>query len=61
MRHADQQDDRCIFQEASGACDDLGTFIPRVVGAITVAGLAPAGVLLGFSLTLISTRCRYSR
>jgi MFS superfamily sulfate permease-like transporter len=46
---------RSIVQEASGACGDLGTFIPHVVGAITVAGLAPAGVLFGFGIFLVST------
>jgi predicted benzoate:H+ symporter BenE len=48
-----------ILQEASGACGDLGTFIPHVIGAITVAGLAPAGVLLGFGLFLVSTGVFY--
>jgi MFS superfamily sulfate permease-like transporter len=50
---------RSIIQEASGACGDLGTFIPHVVGAMTVAGLAPAGVLFGFSAFLISTGLFY--
>src|SRR5947209_13565711 len=51
--------DRAIVQEASGACGDLGTFIPHVIGAMTVAGLAPAGVLLGFGVFLISTGLFY--
>jgi hypothetical protein len=51
--------DRSIIQEASGACGDLGTFIPHVIGAITVAGLAPAGVLFGFGAFLISTGLFY--
>jgi chromate transport protein ChrA len=38
--------------ECSGACGDLGTFIPHVIGAMTVAGLAPAGVLFGFAAFL---------
>jgi len=50
---------RSILQEASGACGDLGTFIPHVIGAITVAGLAPAGVLFGFGLFLVSTGLFY--
>jgi hypothetical protein len=37
-----------LLGEVGGACGDLGTFIPHVVGAMTVAGLAPAGVLFGF-------------
>jgi hypothetical protein len=50
---------RSVVQEASGACGDLGTFIPHVIGAITVAGLAPAGVLFGFAAFLISTGLFY--
>jgi MFS superfamily sulfate permease-like transporter len=48
-----------IAAEISGACGDLGTFIPHVIGAITVAGLAPAGVLFGFAVFLISTGLFY--
>jgi hypothetical protein len=55
----DQHNNRSIVQEASGACGDLGTFIPHVIGAITVAGLAPAGVLFGFGLFLVSTGLFY--
>src|SRR5438552_16956259 len=51
--------DRSIIQEASGACGDLGTFIPHVIGAMTVAGLPPAGVLFGFGMFLISTGLFY--
>src|SRR6516164_5938999 len=40
---------RRLLLECSGACGDLGTFIPHVIGAVTVAGLAPAGVLFGFA------------
>jgi len=50
---------RALVQEASGACGDLGTFIPHVIGAITVAGLAPAGVLFGFAIFLVSTGLFY--
>lgn len=53
------RDHRSIVQEASGACGDLGTFIPHVIGAMTVAGLAPAGVLFGFGAFLISTGLFY--
>src|SRR3981189_2703899 len=48
-----------LWQECGGACGDLGTFIPHVIGAMTVAGLAPAGVLFGFGLFLISTGLFY--
>jgi MFS superfamily sulfate permease-like transporter len=49
---------RFLF-ECSGAWGDLGTFIPHVIGAITVAGLAPAGVLFGFAAFLIATGLFY--
>jgi predicted benzoate:H+ symporter BenE len=48
-----------IVQEASGAFGDLDTFIPHVIGAMTIAGLAPAGVLFGFGIFLISTGLFY--
>src|SRR5215467_14669929 len=50
---------RRFLLECSGACGDLGTFIPHVIGAIAVAGLAPAGVLLGFATFLIATGLFY--
>jgi MFS superfamily sulfate permease-like transporter len=50
---------RALIQECSGACGDLGTFIPHVIGAITVAGLAPAGVLFGFAVFLIGSGLFY--
>src|SRR4051812_21812263 len=48
-----------LLSEASGACGDLGTFIPHAIGAMTVAGLAPAGVLFGFAVSLTSTGAIY--
>ena len=48
-----------LLLECSGACGDLGTFIPHVIGAMTVAGLAPAGVLFGFAAFLIGTGLFY--
>ena len=48
-----------LLMEGSGACGDLGTFIPHVIGAMTVAGLAPAGVLFGFAAFLIATGLFY--
>lgn len=45
--------------ELSGAFGDLGTFAPHVLGAITVAGLAPGGVLLGFGTFLVATGLFY--
>src|SRR6266516_2913112 len=50
---------RRLMQECSGACGDLGTFIPHVIGAITVAGLAPTGVLFGFAAFLIASGLFY--
>src|SRR3546814_19576889 len=29
---------------------DLGTFLPHIIGAITVVGMAPAGILTTFGL-----------
>jgi MFS superfamily sulfate permease-like transporter len=41
--------------EISGAFGDLGTFLPHTLGAITVAGLAPVGVLLSFGIFFLAT------
>ena len=46
---------RTFIAECSGSCGDLGTFIPHVMGAIAVAGLAPFGVLFGFAVFLIGS------
>ena len=45
---------RSWLREAGGAFGDLGTFVPLVVGAVTVAGLAPAGVLIGFGVSMVA-------
>jgi hypothetical protein len=45
--------------EFSGACGDLGTLLPHTIGAITVAGLAPAGVLIGFGIFFIGSGLFY--
>jgi predicted benzoate:H+ symporter BenE len=50
---------RRFLLECSGACGDLGTFIPHVIGALTVAGLAPVGMLFGFAAFLIATGLFY--
>ena len=50
---------RSLLQEFSGACGDLGTFIPHAIGAMTVAGLAPTGVLFGLGVFLIFTGLFY--
>lgn len=36
--------------EVGGALGDLGTFLPYVIAVITVAGMNPTGVLVGFGL-----------
>lgn len=35
-------------REVSGALGDLGTFLPHIIGAITVVGMGPAGILVTF-------------
>lgn len=50
---------RGVLPELGGACGDLGTFLPHVIGAITVAGLAPAGVLVGFGAFFIASGLLY--
>jgi MFS superfamily sulfate permease-like transporter len=45
---------RLLLGEAGGAFGDLGTFLPYVVGALTVGALAPVGVLLGFGVFLVA-------
>ncbi|MFD1381504.1 putative sulfate/molybdate transporter [Fodinicurvata halophila] len=49
-----------IAGEVSGAFGDLGMFLPHVLGAITVAGLAPLGVLFGFGLFLVASGLFYA-
>ncbi len=41
---------RWTLGEVSGALGDLGTFLPHIIGAITVVGMAPAGILTTFGL-----------
>jgi predicted benzoate:H+ symporter BenE len=36
--------------EVAGALGDLGTFLPHIIGAITVAGMAPTGIFTSFGL-----------
>ncbi len=36
--------------EVAGAVGDLGTFLPHIIGAITVAGMAPTGIFTSFGL-----------
>jgi hypothetical protein len=48
-----------LSRECAGACGDLGTFIPHVIAAMTIAGLAPAGVLFGFGASFIAAGIFY--
>lgn len=47
------------LNELSGALGDLGTFLPHVIGAITLAQLNPAGVLTMFGLFYLATGLFY--
>ena len=55
-RHSDRGD---AAGEIGGAFGDLGTFLPHTLGAITVAGLAPVGVLASFGIFYIATGLFY--
>ncbi len=48
------------IRELSGAFGDLGTFLPHIIGAITIVGMAPAGILISFGLFYISTGALYA-
>ncbi len=47
------------LKELSGALGDLGTFLPHVLGAITMAGLSPAGVFVAFGLFYLGSGVLY--
>ncbi len=46
-------------RELSGALGDLGTFLPHVIGAITVVGMDPVGVLTAFGVFYVATGAFY--
>jgi predicted benzoate:H+ symporter BenE len=48
-----------VAGEIGGAFGDLGTFLPHALGAITVAGLAPVGVLAGFGVFYVASGLFY--
>lgn len=50
---------RWTISEISGALGDLGTFLPHIIGAITVVGMAPTGVLAAFGLFYVLTGAFY--
>lgn len=39
------------LDEVSGSLGDLGTFLPHIVGAITVVGMDPTGIFVAFGLS----------
>ncbi len=41
---------RRLFGDLAGACGDLGTFLPLVMGALALTGLPATGILVGFGL-----------
>lgn len=45
--------------EWSGAFGDLGTLVPFLMAYVTVVGVAPTGMLLGFGAALIATGLYY--
>jgi MFS superfamily sulfate permease-like transporter len=45
--------------DLNGAFGDLGTFLPYVVAAVSIGGLAATGVLLGFGVLLIASGLFY--
>jgi len=47
------------LSEMSGAAGDLGTLLPLMLGATSVAGLAPFPVLAGFAVFYIATGLYY--
>jgi len=52
---------RLVFdsREWSGAFGDLGTLVPFLLAYVTVVGVAPAGMLLGFGAALVATGLYY--
>jgi hypothetical protein len=45
--------------ELGGAFGDLGTLLPILLGAVTVAGMSAGGVLVSFGAFLLATRLLY--
>lgn len=45
--------------EWSGAFGDLGTLVPFLLAYVTVVGIAPGGMLLGFGVALVATGLYY--
>lgn len=52
---------RRVLGDISGAFADLGTFLPLVIGVLTVQRLDPTGLLIGFGLFALITAMVYRR
>lgn len=48
-----------LIRECGGACGDLGTLLAHGIAAMSIAGLAPAGVLFGFGSFLVGSGLFY--
>jgi predicted benzoate:H+ symporter BenE len=48
-----------LLGDVGGSCGDLGTLVPHAMGAMAVAGLAPAGVLFGLGAALVASGLYY--
>ncbi|MDD3897930.1 MAG: putative sulfate/molybdate transporter, partial [Syntrophomonadaceae bacterium] len=48
-----------FISELSGSIGDLGTFLPYIIGAITIGGLDTTGVLFTFGIMYIVTGWYY--
>jgi nitrate/nitrite transporter NarK len=48
-----------VAGDIGGAFGDLGTFLPHALGAITVAGLAPVGVMVSFGVFYVASGLFY--
>ena len=58
-RTESEQPRKSLVGELGGSCGDLGTLLPHAIGAMTVAGLAPVGVLFGFGAFFVASGLFY--
>ncbi|MBI1921006.1 MAG: sulfate permease [Geobacter sp.] len=59
MRKEEPMGFRKVANEVSGSFGDLGTFLPHVLGVITLAGFKPAGIFTLFGLFYLFTGLFY--
>jgi sulfate permease, SulP family len=50
---------RWDVQEVSGSLGDLGTFLPHIIGAITIVRMDPTGILSTFGLFYVLSGAFY--